>query len=663
MSSEKPVTVALAGQPNVGKSAVFNMLTGMNQHVGNWPGKTVEQKKGKFEHNENAYEVVDLPGTYSLTANSPEEAIARDFIIKEEPDVVVVVVNAASLERTMYLVSELLPLPSPLIIALNMMDVAEEEGYQIKPEALESATGLQVVPMVAARKEGITELKEAIDELSHGRVEHSQDPPEIPADLQTVLGEIKTQITGYVPYPEEWASLKLLEGDRAITETLEEKMDADRLKSLQKTLRDCGDAMLGIGASRYDWIGNVVAGAIRQDKRKTEEISRTEKIDRYVTHPFWGMLMMVAIFIGALVTILITAKPVMKGAMRLLPILQTGAWEMLAGAPQWATSLVADGIIVGAVVLLIFIWFILLGLLFFGIMEDVGYMARIAYLMDRLMERIGLCGRSSLCLFTGFVCNVVGVMGARTIDTERARLRTILLMPFIPCPAQMSVTFFLVTVFFPLKTAILVVISLVLLNLIMLVLFGRLFGTRVVRGERQGLIMELPLYHRPNPRTIGMSIWQGCKQFMTKAGTVIFAAFVFIWAVSYFPNGDINTSILAAIGRALSPLGNLMGLNWQMLVALLTSFLSKETTLTTMGILLDTSSKTGLASALQAAMPPSVALGFMVTSMLFVPCMATVGVIAAELRSWRWAAFAVSYLLVVAFGMGIMVYQIARLVI
>ena len=350
-------------------------------------------------------------------------------------------------------------------------------------------------------------------------------------------------------------------------------------------------------------------------------------------------------------------------AMNGASALKTGAAALLVNAPAWISGLVTEGIIFGAGVVLAFLGFLIVYFALFGLLEDIGYMARVAYMMDRFMHRVGLHGKSFLPLLMGFTCNVPAVIGTRLIETERARLITVLLTPLVPCMAQTMMLTFFTPLFFGPESATLVMLGLTLDALTVLGLSGILLDRVVLPGERIGFIMELPLYHRPNFRTIGTFVWQRIKQFLTKAGTVILATAVAIWVLSYFPNGDVETSILAMIGHALTPPGNLMGLNWRMLVALFTSFVSKEAALATMGVLLGAAdTEAGLATALQTAITPAAALGFLVTQMLFIPCPGTLGVIVEEARSWKWALSIVAYLFVIAFATGILVYQVARLV-
>jgi ferrous iron transport protein B len=660
MEKDKPSTcIALAGQPNVGKSTVFNALTGMRQHVGNWPGKTVAKKTGTFSYNGYSYSLVDLPGTYSLSANSPEEVIARDFVIKEKPGVVVAVVNAAALERSLYLVSELLPLKAPVIVAMNMMDVAEGEGQRIKSEVLEAAMGVRVVPMVAAKNIGIEALAQAIHETANNG--HGYEPllPEVREDYSDVLSDLEARIEHYVPshHPKDWVAFKLLEGDGMITNMMKENMGSDGWGTVERILSDNRDAMLEVAKDRYRWIEEVARNAI--DYPQEGKMNLTARWDSYATHPVWGFFIMLIMVAAGLFVAKLTGMKLTWISMDLfIPTIKESARSVMAGSPPWFVSMVADGIISGLGVLTIFTVFLTMFFVLVGIVEDVGYMARVGYLMHRFMRRIGLHGKSFFPLGVGFACNVPGVIGTRVAETERARLMTILLTPFVPCIAQTAVTVFLAPIFFG-AMAPLVVVALILMDMVVLTFTGILLNKGLPKRERLGLVMELPLYHWPNPKTIGIFVWQQLKHFMHRAGTIIFSVTVLIWALGYFPHGQMETSYLAAIGHFLAPLGDLMGLSWKMLVALFASFIAKETAIATMGVLMGGGD---LVATLQATVTPAAGLGFLVTHMLFIPCIATFAVIVGEARSWKWAFTVVAYLFTVAFGMGILVYQVARLV-
>lgn len=653
--------MALAGQPNVGKSTVFNMLTGMKQHVGNWPGKTVAKKTGTVSCNGNTYSVVDLPGTYGLTANSPEEAISRDFIIKERPDVVVAILNAAALERNLYLVAELLPLKTPLIVVLNMMDVAEKEGHRINPKALEKAMGVRVVPMVASKSKGLPELMQAIDEIAHKGDNFSCDLPEIRHEYLTALKDITGLIDGHLSgnYPKDWIALKLLEGDGMVKKMIKENLGPARWGPVDDILREHKDAMLGVAGDRYKWIEDVCKKAVKRPGKR--QMSVTAGWDRFATHPVYGVFIMLGILaVGMLFTKRIGLKVTWDFMDIHLPAFKATASSWLTNTPPWVASMVVDGIISGIGILLIFVVFLTMFYAVLGFLEDVGYLSRVGFMMHRFMSKIGLHGKSCLPLCVGFACNIPGVIGARVVETERARLMTILLTPFIPCIAQLTVAVLLAPIFFGSDAAPFVVAGLVLFNIVVLGLSGNLLNRVLPNRESLGFIMELPLYHWPNPRTIAIFVWQHMKHFVEKAGTVIVAATVLIWALSYFPNGDMDTSILSSIGQFLTPLGKLLGLNWQLMVALFASFLSKESTLVSLGVLVDDPS---FVTGLQTMLTPAAGLGFLVVNMLFIPCITTFAVIVTETRSWKWSLLCVGYLFMVSFGLGILVYQTARLII
>ncbi|MGQ9554433.1 MAG: ferrous iron transport protein B [Anaerolineae bacterium] len=654
------IRVALAGQPNVGKSTVFNILTGLSQHVGNWPGKTVERKAGVYDRGDTPILLVDLPGTYSLTANSEEERIARDYIIRERPDVVVLVADAASLERNLYLLAELLLLPVPIILALNMMDVAREQGLEINVVALSQALGLPVVPMAATKNEGIRELVAEIEALARDPSRFHAQRPQLRPDHRQTLAELLALVGEHVPEPYEsdWVAVKLLEGDAEVTALAREWLPPELWQQVHAILLKHEDAILDIAGGRYEWIEALLRQAVAH--RGLTQVTLTERLDRVATHPFWGILLLLAA--AALMFFLVYAvgSPI-QSFLDTYTVQVSATWlrSVLTGAPSWLVGLLTDGVFGGVGTMLTFAPILAIFFAALGLLEDTGYMARAAFIMDRFMHLIGLHGRSFLPLFLGFGCNVPAVMGARIVDSRRARLLNILLAPLVPCAARLGVLATLAAAFFG-RQAFFVSIGLIAVNLMALALLGLILNRLLLRGEQMAFIMELPLYHRPNWRTIGLFVWRHLREFLRRAGTIILAASVIVWALSTLPHGDIGSSYLAIMGRALAPIGSRMGLGWQMMVALLASFVAKENSLATLAILYGASADgTGLAAVLVRAISPASALAFLAVQMLFIPCVATMAVIRQETGSWKWTLVDIGLLLAVSLLGGVIAYRLA----
>ena len=651
------IRVALTGQPNAGKSTLFNSLTGLTQHVGNWPGKTIEQKSGIYQHGNITLQLVDLPGTYSLTANSLEERITRDYILTEQPDVVVDIVDASALERNLYLLSELLALPTPVVLGLNMMDVAEKHGIRIEPHVLEAALGLPVVPLVATRNQGIQELVQAVKQVARQKQSYSPHRPEIRLDHKAVLVQLRQIIADKTPapYPPDWVALKLLEGDEQITQIVRESLGNADWVQVHEILKAHEDAVLAIAGGRYEWIERMVRAAVTRPR--AGQITVTERVDRIATHPVWGFMLLLGI-LGLIFGFTFGVGAPLQRWMN-EDLIQTGAAALrmkLSGAPWWVTGLLTDGIITGAGMVFTFLPILLIFFTALGFFEDVGYMARAAYVMDRFMHWMGLHGKSFLPLCIGCGCNVPGVLCTRIIDSSRARLLTILLMPLVPCTARFTLLAVLTPLFFG-PAAVWVSVGVIGLNLLLLIGIGYALHELVLGGEHVAFIMEMPLYHLPNIRTISLSVWQRTLEFLKKAGGIIVVASIVIWIFSILPEGNLESSYLANIGRFLAPFGSLMGLDWHMIVALLSSVVAKENTIVTLGILYH---GTGL-NALGAIITPAAALAFLVIQVTFIPCVATITAIRQETRSWRWTAFIVSLLLVISLVTGVLVYQIGRL--
>jgi ferrous iron transport protein B len=660
----KTLTVALAGSPNTGKSTVFNRLTGLSQHVGNWPGKTVEQKTGTCRHGDIVLSLVDLPGSYSFSANSLEEEIARDYVAREALDVLVVVVDAASLERNLYLVREALELGGPLVVALNMMDVAASEGLRVDAEALETALGVPVVPMTASRGMGVSDLLVAVEAVAADGATPLSSRPSPGARAEGLLEELGEMLPADLDlgYPRRWALLKLLEGDAALAAAFREALPEAVWQRVEAFLRQHDDAVLDIVGVRYEWAAEVSSRVLRRPQRR--RVLLGEWIDHVVTHPLGGILTFVAMLFGIYWLMFTVAAPA-QGWLDEQVIRANDARieSALEGSPHWLVSLLTDGVLNGAGLVLTFAPILVILFVTLALLEDVGYMARAALVMDRFMQLIGLRGRSFLPLFIGWGCNVPAILGARIVDSPGARLTTIMVAPLMPCAARMVVLALFTGAFFSGMTAILVSWSMVTLNLAVLAVVALLLTRFVFSAEERSFVMELPRYHVPNLGTVLLAAWQRLLMFVKLAGTVIVAMSLVVWVLSTFPAGEIEDSVMGMIGRGLEPLGGLVGLDWQMIVGLLTSFVAKEQTVATLGVILGVGGENGeaLKPMLTEIMVPAAAIAFLALQMLFIPCVATVGAIWKETRSWRWTGFSIGYMLFISFTVALLIYQTARL--
>ncbi len=659
MNNRGKLIIVLAGQPNVGKSTVFNLLTGLSQHVGNWPGKTVEKKEGIHVYDDVEMRIVDLPGTYSLTAFSEEEKIARDFVINERPDVMVLLANAAALERSLYLLSELLLLDSPVIVALNMVDVAEGQGIHIDINSLQNCLGIPVIPMVARKNKGIKELLSRVILLADGKLKYNPKIPDISQDHRDIFLKLIELTKEHIPapYTVRWAVTKLMEGDPEILRMIEDTMPVNKWSEIKSLLLKHEDSLRAVVGGRYDWLETVIRDSVSRFKRG--QVLATDRLDHVLTRPVFG----IPALLGVLATVFFLTYKVGSPMQRLLEWVVNSfarwAGPLFSRAPGWISGIVLDGIIGGAGTVLTFLPILLIFFTSMAFLEDVGYMARAAFVMDRFMHTIGLHGKSFLPMFLGFGCNVPAVLGTRIIESKRARLLTIFLAPFVPCTARLAVITLVAAAVFRERAAF-ISWSLVAVNILALGFSGMLASRLFLRGEPMPFIMELPLYHKPNPRTIGMVVWNRTKAFVKKAGTVILGFSILIWLMSNIPGGRIEDSVLGRLGRLIEPLGAFMGLDWRMLVALLGSFVAKENSIAMLGVLYGVGEK-GLRNILPDMMSHASALSFLVVLMLFIPCAATVSVIRQEIESWKWFLFSVIFMLLVSLGGGMTAYRLALL--
>ncbi|HOJ72262.1 MAG TPA: ferrous iron transport protein B [Syntrophorhabdaceae bacterium] len=654
---KKTILVALAGQPNVGKSTVFNVLTGLSQHVGNWPGKTVEKKEGVYIDDGIELKIIDLPGTYSLGAFSEEEKVARDYIIQEHPDIVVLIANATVLERSLYLLSELLLLETPIIVAINMLDVAEENGIQIDIEALKKSLGLPVVPMIATKNRGIKELVKSIIDFTEGRLEYNPRLPLVSKDHQDIFLRLVELIKGHIPmsFTETWVATKLMEGDPDVSEIIKDTVPPERWNEIQTLLIRHEDALRAVVGGRYDWIEDVTRAAISRFKRG--EVLTTDRIDHVLTRPIIGIPILLGILAVVFILTFKIGFPIQKYLEFLVSSLGRWVDESLSNEPWWLKGIIVKGVIGGAGSVLTFIPILVIFFISMAFLENVGYMARAAFVMDRFMHIVGLHGKSFLPMCLGFGCNVPSIMGARIVESHKARLLTIFLTPFVPCTARLAAMTFVAAAIFGEK-ALIISWSLVTINIIALGIIGIVASRVFLKDEPVPFIMELPLYHKPDLKTIFYAVWSRISAFIKKAGSVILIFSIFMWIMSNIPGGVIENSMLAWIGRILEPIGRPFGLDWKMMVALISSIVAKENSVATLSVLYGVGEH-GLMNILPSVINHASALSFLIILMLFIPCMPTIAVMKQEMGSWRWFLTSFLTMLGVSFLFGLLGYHIA----
>lgn len=653
---KKYLLVALAGQPNVGKSTVFNILTGLSQHVGNWPGKTVEKKEGIYTGEDVVMRIVDLPGTYSLSSFSEEERIARDFILKEKPDVIALIANATALERSLYLLSELLLLGPPVVLGVNMLDVADRQGINIDFRALRESLGIPVVPMVATKNRGIKELLQEIENLAEKRVVFSPKIPQVAKSHLEIFNRLIDLLDGHIPdyYPKEWCATKLMEGDKEVIEEVEKNLPVDVWNQIKRTLLEHEDALRAVVGGRYDWIENVARSAIK--RFKPGQVLITDRIDHILTNPAFG----VPVLIGVLALILgVTYKiglPMQSGLEDVFFGIGRFVVHSLNLEDKWVSGLIVDGIIGGAGRVVSFTPILAIFFFALSLLEDTGYIARVAFVMDKFMHIIGLHGKSFLPLCLGFGCNVPAILTSRIVESKKGKLLTIFLAPFVPCAARLGVLTFLTGAIFSEK-ATFVMLTIVALNIVVLIILGFALS-RFMKLESLPFIMELPLYHKPNFKNVLTSVTNRVLSFVKRAGSIILLLSIFIWLFSHIPEGTIEESYLGKFGKGLERVGYWFGLDWRLNVALLSSLVAKENSIATLGVLYGAEEE-GLRKAISENVSHASLISFLVILMLFIPCFPTIAVIRSEVESKKWFIGQFLVMLLVSFVSGFLAFRIA----
>ena len=671
---KKTAVIALAGQPNTGKSTVFNRLTGAKQHVGNWPGKTVEQKEGLYDFNGCKYSIVDLPGTYSLTSNSVEEKISGDFLINNKPDAVIVMADASQLERTLYLLTEVKLLSVPAVVALNMMDVAEKQGREINAAEIERRTGTKVIPMTASRGRGIEQLKGAVENICRKDPEVEEDLSIYPEVCSRLLEKLKTEDP--YPYNRMWLSVKLAEGDSEALDFIARNLDRNKTESIINILGDMSEGPEIIAAARYKWITKIISAAVKLNAEGGVK-KRGKKFDKAATHPVFGGLIAVIIMILSFAAAMAIAMPLMFLIKPLTAVLTDAVRSLFPGSFFWFGSMLADGLIPGLSVAFMMLAYIFGVYLVFGFLEDIGYLPRMAYVFDRLMNRVGLHGKSFMPLLMSFGCNIAGVTGTRVIDSWQQRMVTLVMASIVPCMALWAVVSFIGTLFFA-SFMPLVVLSLFVVMFIHLALTSYVMRRYIVRGETTGLIMELPPYHRPDWKTIFSHVFVLARAFIKRAVTLIALLSVIVWALSYQKDGNMENSALAVAGRFFDPFTSLLGLDWKLFIALMAAMIAKEASLSVIAVLYNVGGgalsitslffahgnyeQAALAGSIINSVHPASALAFIFAFFFSIPCLGTVATIYSETKSLKWTIGSSLYYIVFSFIAAAAAYRIGLLI-
>lgn len=664
--------IALAGNQNSGKTTLYNNLTGSNQHVGNFPGVTIEKKEGLLKKHKDI-SLVDLPGIYSLSPYTMEEVVTRDFLLKENPDLILNIVDATNIERNLYLSLQLMELSIPMVIALNMMDEVTASGNSIDVKKLSCHLGIPVVPISASKGEGISEL---IDVVVKTIKEKSS-----PKKLDFCVGEVHKAIHSIshliadqaedAGYPMRFAATKLVEGDEPTFKSL--KITENQEHIIEHVVKDMEEALktdreAALADMRYSYIEKICADTVIK-KQETHEQQRSEKIDKVLTHKYFG----IPIFFGLMFFIFWMTFNVLGAPLQeLLEEMIAGFTEVISNVmvaydvSPWLQSLVIDGIFAGVGSVFSFLPIIVILFFFLSFLEDTGYMARVAFLMDKLLRKIGLSGRSFVPMLIGFGCSVPAIMATRTLSSERDRKMTIVLTPFMSCSAKLPIYGMITVAFFP-DHAAEVMIGLYFMGMAVAVLSGLFLKSTIFKGEPVPFVMELPAYRIPSRRSILLNMWDKGKDFIQRAFTVIFLGTIIIWFLQSFNWSfdmvtDSSQSILASLGSLVAPIFKPLGFNdWRASTALITGLTAKEAVVSTLSVLTGALTDAQLSEVLFTIFSPLSAFAFLTFVLLYMPCIAAFAATKRELGSLKYAVLTATYQTVTAYVVGVAVYQLGSL--
>lgn len=669
------INVALVGNPNSGKTSLFNLASGAHEHVGNYSGVTVDSKEGHFDFEGYRFRIVDLPGTYSLSAYTPEEVFVRRHIIDETPDVIINVVDSSNLERNLYLTTQLIDMNVHMVVALNMYDELQASGNTLDTELLGNLLGVPMVPTVSKKGEGIDRLFQTVIGLYEGSVKvrhiHINHGPELERAIDNVKRIISKNEFIRHKYSTRFLSIKLLENDKEvekITDTLPNQ--AEILAARDKMAAQIKEAMKeesesAITDAKYGFI----SGALKETytEHKIERRQATKVIDAIVTNRFWGFpIFFLIMFLMFECTFVLGDYP-MQGIEWLVEI--TGNWirEFMSEGPL--KDLIIDGIIGGVGGVIVFLPNILILYFFISLMEDSGYMARAAFIMDKIMHKMGLHGKSFIPLIMGFGCNVPAIMASRTIESRKSRLVTMLVNPLMSCSARLPIYLLLIGAFFP-DYGSLMLLLMYSIGILLAVVLARLFSKVLVKGEDTPFVMELPPYRMPTGKALFRHTWEKGSQYLRKMGGIIMIASIIVWFLGYYPqNENYETtaeqqehSYIGQLGKAVEPVIEPLGFDWKLGIGLLTGVGAKELVVSTLGVLYANDGEAD-ATNLAGRIPitPFVAFCYMLFSLIYFPCIAVLAAIKHESGSWKWALFTAGYTTVLAWVVTFAVYQIGSL--
>lgn len=667
----KELIVGLAGNPNVGKTTVFNRLTGMRQHVGNWPGKTVERAEGHFKHGNYDYDVIDLPGNYALSAHSIEEIVSRDFIVDDESDVIVNVVDAANLERNLYLTVQMMELGANLVMALNMNDFAKKKDHIIDIDLMSELLGFPIIEINAKNGDGFEELLTTVEKAaanpkdSSEKLSYGNDIKGHLMDLQSLI----EQDSNLLDVPSVWTAIKLLEKDTIVIEKVQGSSkssqifaEADKVSTHLRDVYNEGPEEV-IANARYAFIGGLMAEAVKRPA--VEKETTTDKIDKIVTNrllaPFIFVIIMFAMF-QLTFTIGAPFQDMIDQAFCAL-----AGWVATFLGEGLLSSLICDGIIGGVGGVLTFLPIIILMFLFLSILEDCGYLARAAFTLDIVMHKVvGLHGKAFIPMILGFGCGVPAIMATRTMENEGDRMLAMMLVPFMSCTARLPIYAIFIAAFFTENQG-LMVIAIYLLGIFVALIVAAILKRTMFKGLSTPFVMELPTYKVPSLKGVLLHTWEKVKGFLKKAGTLILACSVVLWVLqNVFPWGgsDPQMSLLGMIGTVLAPIFAPLGFGtWQAAVAIIAGLAAKEVVVATFGTLagMEEDDEEGITSLVHDTFTPLSAFSFMAFTLLYTPCFAAIGAIKQETNSYRWAMTMCGITLVTAYIVSFLIFQIGGL--